>query len=186
MATTKSQQDERTAYHEAGHAVLQWACNVGLKHVTIVPGEGTYGHSIDGGEWGEYDDQGHPVDKDAEDAEALRMYAPEAFWIRMAMVRYAGAEAVRRLRPISRWRAGASSDYQQAVDALLMITEDEESVNALCRYAKRRARVLVEHYWPEIECLAKALRDRKSIEGDVAGKIILDCIDSRHGARQGY
>ena len=37
MKITKALQ--RTAYHEAGHAVTQWALDLGIKEVTIVPSE---------------------------------------------------------------------------------------------------------------------------------------------------
>jgi hypothetical protein len=67
----------------------------------------------------------------------------------MAIVRYAGGEAVRGLAPRSRWKAGASDDYKWVDIALEKITADWPSRRALYLYT-RRARLLVKHYWPEV------------------------------------
>ena len=94
------EQDIRTAYHEAGHAVLMHALGIGYKTVTIVPNyeDGTAGTSIHGGEFGEQDN----------DVAALRYAAEDAFLLRHAIGRYAGAEAVRRRWPRRKdWQAGA-------------------------------------------------------------------------------
>lgn len=116
----------RTAIHEAGHAVLSHFLGIGLRRVTIIAESDSVGRSTDGGEW--------PED---EDAATLRMFAPEAFWTRMAIIRYAGAEAVRRWSPRSRWKDGAESDYNWAAIALEKITDDLECRRALHAYATR-------------------------------------------------
>jgi hypothetical protein len=36
----------RTAYHEAGHAVVSWYTGFGVDHVTVTPGDGWAGRSI--------------------------------------------------------------------------------------------------------------------------------------------
>jgi ATP-dependent Zn protease len=116
---------ERTAYHEAGHAVLAHFLGVGLKHVSIIANEDSSGHILDGGEF-------------SEETEEMRHHAEEAFWLCMAIVRYAGAEAERRLTQRRR-NTGAKNDYKWAAIALEKITMDWPSRRALYFYARRRA-----------------------------------------------
>jgi hypothetical protein len=106
-----------------------------------------------------------------EDAEMMMLLAPESFWLRKATALYAGALAVRRAGH-KNWEAGADDDYRNAVDAINRITHDEASIDALFACAKRRAEVLVEHYWPEIESVAKMLSKSKTLSGDDVRKII--------------
>lgn len=164
----KNTELKRTAYHEAGHAVLAHYLGVGLKAVTIVADDDSDGASIDGGEW-------NP------DTEELRLIAADAFWQRMAIVRYAGAEAVRRLSPKSNWRRGAGNDYHWAAIALEKITSDADSLRALSAYAKRRARLLVENYWPEIGKLASALSKKKTLHGQDVASLLSGSITKRRG-----
>jgi hypothetical protein len=162
-----------TAYHEAGHAVLSHFLGVGLKRVTVIQDGDSLGNSVDGGEFGA-------------DAEELKLCAEEAFWIRMATARYAGAEAVRRRAPKSRWKSGADNDYNWAEIALEKITDDRQSLRALQTYAMRRARLLVAHYWPEIEQLACVLAREKTIEGRDAVKEILVSFNARRAGLLSY
>lgn len=161
---------QRTAYHEAAHAVLAYFLRVGLRRVTVVADEDSEGASFDGGEF-------------SEDTEELRLHAKEAFWLRMATVRYAGAEAVRRLAPRSKWRDGATNDYRWASIALEKITLDSQSLRALQTYTMRRSRLLVENYWPEIESLARALIQRKELDGVEAVKEMLASLNDRPARR---
>lgn len=167
----KKEGRERTAHHEAAHAVLAHYLGIGLKSASITASEedGYAGAVEDAGEW-------------SEESEELRMLAEEAFWLRMAIVRYAGAEGVRMLHPKSRWREGAGNDYQWAAIALEKITVDEESLRCLHRLAMRRARILVEHYWPEIQALATELLAHNDIDGPRAQEIIAATHSARRSA----
>ena len=162
---------QHTAYHEAGHVVLAHFLGVGLRRVSITD-EDCSAYILDGGEY-------------REDIEHMRIFAEEAFWLRMATVRYAGAEAVRRLAPQSRWR-GAESDYKWAAGALDKITMDWPSRRALFVYAQRRTRLLVENYLPEIETLARALMERKHLDADEAGEVLRGSFLRRRGMRMAY
>lgn len=164
---------ERTAYHEAGHAVLACFLGIGLQRVTIVPDDDSFGAMIDGGEFGG-------------DSERLRDAAPEAFWIRMAIVLYAGAEAVRRRAPRSRWKQGAANDYRWAGIALEKITDDADSLRSLQSYAMRRARLLVAHYWPEVELLACQLVMHTAMEGDAVRRAIVKSVQDRRAGLMSY
>lgn len=118
---------ERTAYHEAGHAVLAHFLGVGLKHVSIIANEDSSGHILDGGEF-------------SEETEEMRH----------------------------------------------RITMDWPSRRALYFYARRRARLLVENYWPEIEALARVLMERKELDPDEAGKVLRKSVLRRRGMLMSY
>jgi len=96
-------------------------------------------------------------------------------------VRYAGAEAVRRLAPRQRDR-GAEGDYKWAAGALDKITMDLPSRRSLYFYAQRR----VENYLPEIEALARALMERGQLDADEAGKVLLGSFRGRRGYLMSY
>jgi hypothetical protein len=166
-------QIRRTAYHEAGHAVLAHSLGIGLQRVSLLADEDSSGHILDGGEY-------------SEDTENLRIYAEEAFWLHMAIVRYAGAEAVRRLAPRSRWQDGAGDDYKWAAIALEKITMDGPSLRALHPYARRRARLLVENYWPEIGAVAHALMKRKELDQDRVRELFSASLLKRRGRRMSF
>jgi hypothetical protein len=163
---------ERAAYHEAGHAVLAHFLGVALRQVSIVTDQDSPGHVPERGEY-------------SEDTEYLRTFAEEAFWLRMAIARYAGVEAERRLTPRSR-NASAEEDYKRAAVALEKITMDWPSRRALYFYARWRARLLVENYWPEIEAVARALMDRRQLDAEELGKMIRRSVLARRGMLMSY
>jgi hypothetical protein len=171
----------KTAYHEAGHAVLQLALGIGCEGITIVPNhaEGAAGAATHGGEWGK-PAQG-PDDQD-DDVSNLRTFAEEAFLLRHAIANYAGAEAVRRWKPRRKtWRNGATDDYRRAVDRINQITSDTASIDLLFKYAQRRCRILVAHYWPEISAVASLALKRKSITGEQAREAWSKSLAARRG-----
>lgn len=160
---------EQTAYHEAGHAVVSVALGLMGEHVTIEADHDSSGASMAAAEY--------PTD---EDAEALRLYAPGEFWLRQATIRYAGAAALRHAG-YRRWREGADDDYTWAADAINRITGDDVSMKHLFALAQRRAAVLVEHYWPEIEAVAKGLLAEATLTAEQVGKLFRDSHTSRKG-----
>jgi hypothetical protein len=179
--TRASEQRVSTAYHEAGHAVLQLALGIGCEGVTILANhaEGSAGAATHGGEWGK------PAQRLGEQDDAvytLRTVAGDAFLLRHAIADYAGAEAVRRWKPRRKnWRDGADSDYRNATYRINDITSDAESIDLLFKYAERRCYLLVEHYWPEISALAALLLKGKSITGEQARKVWWNSLLARRG-----
>ncbi len=147
----------RTAYHEAGHAVLQHALALGCKGVTIE----LEGLSTD---FSETDD----------DVAALRSMAEDAFSIRHAETCYAGALATRRWNPLrDDWQDGAVSDYRTARAWINNATlGDEQSSIHLEAYTQRRAEILVEHHWPEIDALAQWLLESGTLTGDDVRRLV--------------
>ena len=153
--------DAEHALHEAGHAVLQAMLGIGCKRVTIVPDDECAGASFHGGEYG-HDVTDHEDEDD--DVCRLRRYAEDSFWLRHAIAAYGGAEALRR-SGISNYEAGAEQDLQDAADAINRLASDPESIDALFIIARRRCLALVKHYWPEIERVATALLQSRSLTG---------------------
>jgi hypothetical protein len=63
---------------------------------------------------------------------------------------------------------------------------DWPSRRALYFYARRRAGLLVENYWPEIEALARVLMERKQLDADEAGKVLRKSVLRRRGMLMSY
>lgn len=170
--TTKAKH-EHTAVHEAGHAVLQVVLGIGHEGVTIVPNHAKMeaGHSLHGGEYAEKDSR----------ADMLRTYAEDAFWLRHAIACYAGAEAVRQLRPQDDAEGGAESDTRWAEDAVNRITEDPMSLELWFALGRRRCALLVEYYRPEIKAVAAVLMNRRTLSADEVQKLVDKSLLARHG-----
>lgn len=160
------EEKERTATHEAGHAVLHLVLGLGTKEATIIPNyeEGSAGHAIHGGEWAEA----------GSDAETMRMLAEETFWMRHAVAAYAGAEAVKQILEAPDADEGAESDKRAAADAINKITDDPESCELMFDLTQRRCALLVEYYRPEIEAVAQALLDHDTRSGEDVRRIVFD------------
>jgi hypothetical protein len=172
-ADAREAMQKRTAIHEAGHAVMHLYLGLGCREVTIVPNpeELSSGAATHGGEWGEGD----------EDVEALRAFAEDAFFLRHAIACYAGAEALHQCG-FTDWQDGAEQDEREAVDYIASITSDAQCVDLLHRYARRRTELLVAHYLPEIEALAKALLEAQTIEKNEVQRIVTETRQQRGGA----
>jgi hypothetical protein len=164
-----------TAVHEAGHGVIQVVLGLGPLGITIAPAE-VEREACPARQGGEFDDHDS-------DAEMLRAYAEEAFWLRHAMALYAGAEAVRQLRPLAAGSLGAESDARVAVEAIHKITDDPASCELLFALAMRRCETLVDHYRPEIEAVAAALLERGSLVGSEVERLIRASLDARRPDR---
>lgn len=159
-----------TAIHEAGHAVLRIALGLDIVAVSIVPDfrKGTAGYVL--------------FEKDTATAE-LHMVGREAFFLRHAMVYYAGAEATRQLIPTDPDPdAGAASDVRKAAKLIIdQIGGPAESIDFLFALAKRRCALLVAHYQPEIQALALALEAKLILSGKVARKVFMRSLTKRSG-----
>jgi hypothetical protein len=169
---------DKTAIHEAGHAVMHLVLSLGIKSLTIVPDYERMiaGASTHGGEWG---NPAQDFGEQDDDTATLRLVAEDTFWLRHAVACYAGAEAVRQLRPASDPDEGADSDNDAAVDAINSITDDAESLDLYFALAKRRCVLLVAQYAPEIEAVAAALRARQTLCGEDVREIFATSIRSR-------
>jgi ATP-dependent Zn protease len=175
---------KRTAIHEAGHAVLHMALDLGCEGVTIKPNyaKGSAGAATHGGEWGH---RATKLGETGDDTETLRTVAEGEFWLRHAVACYAGAEALRQSGDEA-WFLGADGDYSHARDAIDRITGDEWTQDLLGLLAKRRCQVLVEHYWPEIQAVAKRLLRSRTIDGKTARRILCESLSARGALIRGW
>ncbi len=65
-------------------------------------------------------------------------------------------------------------------------TDDPQSLRALRAYAMRRSRMLVENYWPEIECLARVLLKEKTLDAQRIASVLSGSILKRRGCLMQY
>lgn len=172
------QERYRTAIHEAGHAVLQVALGIGCNGVTIVPSGEFAGMSTDGGEYG---CQASELGDDDDDVANLRLFAENEFHMRHAVADYAGMEAVLQWAPNrDDWHSGAAQDQANAANRISHVTSDMELANLLELAARRRCKLLVAHYFPEITAVAEMLRDLGTLSGEMVRKTSFDSLTKRN------
>jgi hypothetical protein len=154
MATRSKDPEVSTAYHEAGHAVVAWVVNprVSFKRVTIIPGEGSLGHMLHATMSRRLVEQiefGSPMGR-------LRLES-------LAMVSLAGRIAESKHRGHhARW--GHESDYGHVADYCLRVCgRDGEMQVVWSKLMHLRARAMVNQYWPEIQAVAAALREKNTL-----------------------
>lgn len=162
MSTT----EERTAYHEAGHAVLSYLFELPVESVTIVPAEGYLGKC-----------QGesvpwwcHHIDANGIDTRDKRGWAHDTI-----VVLFGGVEAERLLDPeipAADLEDGGAKDNGVIVDLLLELAADEDEQEALSEYLARRTRNFLRQYWPSVQAVALALLERKTLTGQEVADLI--------------
>jgi ATP-dependent Zn protease len=140
--------DEKTSYHEAGHAVAAYVCKyaAAVKKVTIVP-EG----EMLGCMWSYRQPSFHPDQK--EDLNRI---------VDRTTVLLAGASAVKILTG-RRQNKGAESDYEKAADMAGYASGNNDEVDALLRWAGIRTKNLLTVHWDLVERTATALMEHKTL-----------------------
>lgn len=151
---------ERTAYHEAGHAVAAFCQNKKLHKVSIKADQdkGLLGYSrntLGIGEAITYSD---------EDRYLLRV-------TQEITIMFAGVLAEREHTQGRHNWEGAASDMHAANDLALRIVSDEECYPYM-RWVRVRTRRLIMRRWPAIEALAQELLVREQMTGVEATKLI--------------
>jgi ATP-dependent Zn protease len=136
-----------TAYHEAGHAVVAYRLGVEVEHVTIVPDHFSRGHFAFG---------------DLFCARGLG--SDRANLERAIKICLAGPLAQRRFRRRSYCRRNGRQDYDCAT-GLARYLVGSAGEREFVRYQERCTKVLVDHYWSEIERVAQALLERDQLSG---------------------
>ena len=157
------------AHHEAAHAVAAYHLHIKIKHVSIVTTADWLGivrtsAARLASRLGEFDDSVRGIDR----AE------------RHIVVFYAGAIASRKYSPGSHWRATGSSDFDVAAMLFGHICGADAKYQLL--YSKllwRRAELVVDLHWREVQYLAAALLKHKSLDADQ----VRDEIGLSHGLK---
>lgn len=155
-----------TAYHEAGHAVIAWANQIGLREASIIPNStsGTLGHCRHA-TWPSF----RP---DTDNSLRTRRRAEM-----LIMVALAGSEAEKRVTGRYNHR-GAESDMHYAGGLTMYLTGSAEEAEALLRWLTIRTRNVLENHWSTVEPLADALLNEQRLNG----KRILEVILATMGA----
>ncbi len=134
----------RTAYHEAGHAVLAHMGGLRVLGMSIERDGDSFGRTF-------YTHQAPRLGSGgAGTARACRRV--EAY-----IVCYLGGVEAEARFAGRRDRDGASADLQEAMEAASRLVLCEEELNACLRWLAVRARYLVVIYWPLIDGLARRL-----------------------------
>jgi hypothetical protein len=156
-------QDQATAYHEAGHAVMAFKLGItfGRRGVSIDADERSEGRFWHSGRIG-----GDPTVQMTD-----RMYCNIE---RQVMVCLAGINSQRRYRKSSVRRYHANSDYEQAIDLLFHAAGTTEEVNLWHKLLLCRVKSVVESpmWWFVIGELASALLQKRRLSRREAEEVI--------------
>jgi hypothetical protein len=164
-------QIERTAYHEAGHAVAAIAERRGIKTVSIEP-------------TAEYMGRVQMVKADLPDDLGVGHGGPVSprteLWVgRELRIDLAGPLAERRF--VGRYnRAGAGGDHANVVN-LGSCLHHGETLDRYIAYMRERTRAFIEHplQWVRVEAIAEELLARRTITGTRARELYRRAIAER-------
>lgn len=170
----RSTRIERTAYHEAGHAVVAFfSRHLGkTKDVTIEPDAqaGTLGCHR---RW--------PTPSLRPDADVTRR---DRLRLEEGIVVFLAGPIAERQRA-GRWdHVGADRDRRCAVDMASYLVSGDQKLNALLQRLDVRAERLVHRYWAEIEAVASALLKEPTLKRRRLQEVIQGVLahDPRGGA----
>jgi ATP-dependent Zn protease len=151
-----------TAYHEAGHAVVGLRLRFRMKTATIVPRDGVLGEVEHGKETYLYDDL-----EFGRDSARSRRRGEEVIILRLS-----GLTAERRFRPRAASKH-ALDDHEHAADLALSLNGgDVEVTNAHIKDLSLRTDKLVADNWPQVEAVAQALLERRTLKGAEIAAIV--------------
>ena len=154
-----------TAYHEAGHAVATWRLGLRVATASIEKTEQYLGM----------------VSRTATRLERQIDFSSDPAVVdrieRLIMICWAGALAVRRLNPRSKWRNGASEDFEKASNLFFHICGfDAKTQQLYSGLLWRRTELLIEGNWPLVEHVAGLLLERTNLSGQ---EVDAACFEAR-------
>ena len=152
---------ERTAYHEAGHAVMAYLLRHATKAVSIIPNhsDNSLGHR-----------EGHKttMQPDIGLSGKNKNRLEEKI-----MINLAGGIAAKILTG-RRDHAGSSGDYQSAVQYVSYISLERKEQEALLKWLCIRTENYLKYDWKAVEFLAAELLKRKKIKGKELETVMRD------------
>jgi len=159
--------ERATAYHEAGHAVACYYLGVKAKSATIVPDkdQGILGHV-------RHEDMFRGLNPEIDLSGRARLQMERSIIISLA-----GMAAQRRYDRKSWRHYHGASDFRAASDLASRIGGDSDGTNQFLRWLELRTDRLVESRWQNIERVARALLERKTM----ASSEIVEIIDGEEG-----
>jgi len=148
--------DETSAYHEAGHVVGATSQGLTVRETSIVETETIAGFT-----------QNDDPDLEAENPDIRRIEAERA-----VITLYAGEVAQRRFSPRSVRRWQAVNDLAKA-DALLQSVDGcADIAEAHGKWLQLKTEKLIEQRWHEVEAVAEALVEERSLNEDRIARLI--------------
>jgi hypothetical protein len=154
-----------TAYHEAGHAVATWRLGLRVATASIEKTEQYLGM---------VSRTATRLERQVEDSFSPRVVDRLE---RLIMIAWAGALAVRRLNPRSKWRNGADSDFEWAGDLFNRICGfDAKAQRLYSGLLWRRTELLIEGNWPLVEHVAGLLLERTNLSGQEVNAACLEAL----------
>jgi hypothetical protein len=154
-----------TAYHEAGHAVVNFHFGSKIREISIIAEDDSLGYCR-----ARHPLQGRHPDFDKSDANRLRME-------KSVISDLAGFFAEQRFNPKGTRTAGARGDFQRAVDVVDYFVSSTEELQAYIDFLGIRAKNIVNSrlVWPLIPKLAERLLVQKRMKGkEVRGFLIAE------------
>lgn len=155
---------KRTAYHEAGHAVMASILRLRCKEISIIPDEDYLGRFIRGAV--------RNIDPECESNQKTRSELE-----RLTMQVLAGNVAEHLLTG-RKCRVGSGDDYHKAVNYLSYVASDEEIPHYLeALWYRTKAKLSVDHQWLAVQRLAEELLKKRRLKSKRIKEIIRQAID---------
>jgi hypothetical protein len=169
MTNRSRHQTLATAYHEAGHAAMNWQLGMPIKNVTIVPDKESAGCCVSAKNFLRF--------KNGELDTSPRAQVNTQ---KKIMALLAGPIAQRTYRKSSFRNYHAGSDWRTAVDLAITVNGSGEIATAWLKWLELRTRGSVKFLWPRIAAVADALMEKQTLSGAEVDAI---CLNARRTQR---
>jgi hypothetical protein len=158
---------KRTAYHEAGHAVMAYCLNYYIRHVSIIPEGDILGHlqrgqreNVKGAEFNPSAGTRNGIEK-------------------KAMVSW-GGNVAEYLLTRHKFRTVSEQDEQDVFYCLLYLSSNAQEAGAYSDWLWYRTKTMLQAswHWAATEALARELFDHRYIGGNRVRQIIKESINA--------
>lgn len=152
----------KTAYHEAGHAVMHVLERIAFKYATIVPNEDLAGRVL-----GEVDPQSYQPDYDLSPGTIRRLES-------LIRIEYAGQAAEQILTGRKSWNRGSQGDTHGIADKILRLGEQPDTQTAHLHFLFLQTRDALKHHWDKVKAVADALLKNQTVTSREVHQVIHD------------